>query len=139
MREARAVRTTGRPVTSAPSRRMLTVLPQAALLLDSCVLVLLAIAAASARAWLGWFSAPLDVRTTFWIAGPAMLVGWVALIAVLGGYRERWFGAGMEEYKIVLSATLWTGGLTGVVAYLTQLNLSRSFYLLVFTFGGFFL
>ena len=120
-------------------RRMLSFLPQAALLLDTGVLVLLAIAATSARAWLGWFSEPLNVRTTFWIAGPAMLVGWIALIALLGGYRERWFGSGMEEYKIVLSATLWTGGLTGVVAYLTQFNLSRSFYLLVFSFGGFLL
>jgi exopolysaccharide biosynthesis polyprenyl glycosylphosphotransferase len=118
---------------------MLTVLPQAALLLDTGVLVLLAIAAASARAWLGWFGGPLDVKATFWMAGPAMLAGWIAVIAMLGGYRERWFGHGVEEYKIILYASFWTAGLTGVVAYLTQFQLSRSFYLLVFSFGGFFL
>jgi exopolysaccharide biosynthesis polyprenyl glycosylphosphotransferase len=139
MRELRAGQVTRQPLTSVSSRRMLTFLPQAALLLDTGVLVLLAVAAATARAWLDWFSGPLDVRATFWSAGPVILAGWIALIALLGGYRERWFGDGVEEYKIILYASLWTAGLTGVVAYLTQFQLSRSFYLLVFSFGGFFL
>jgi exopolysaccharide biosynthesis polyprenyl glycosylphosphotransferase len=139
MRETQPARAAVRPLARSSSRRMLTFLPQAALLLDSFVMVLLAVAATSAREWLGWFSEPLDVSGSFRIAGPAMLLGWLALIGVMGGYRERWFGSGMEEYKIVLYATLGTGGLTGVAAYLAQFPLSRSFYLLVFTFGGVFL
>ena len=65
-----------------------------------------------------------------------MLVGWIGVIAALGGYRERLFGAGVDEYKIVLNASLITAGLTGVACYITTFDLSRSFYVLVFALGS---
>lgn len=118
---------------------MLSYLPRAALLLDLAVMVAVALIAATCRTWLGWFSTPLAVNDVFWWAGPLMLFGWIAVIAAMGGYRERLFGAGIDEYKVVVNATLVSAGLTAVANYLTQYELSRSFFLLVFSLGCVFL
>ncbi len=99
-------------------------------------MVIVAVTAAALRASFGWFSEPINVRDTFWTAGPLMLVGWIGVIAALGGYRERLFGAGVDEYKIVLNASLITAGLTGVACYITTFDLSRGFYALVFALGS---
>ena len=114
-------------------------MPRATLLLDGIAMVIVGITAAALREWFGWFERPLHVPDTFWVAGPLMLVAWIAIIAALGGYRERLFGSGVDEYKIVLHATLITAGLTGVASYLTKFELSRGFYVLVFSLGSVFL
>ena len=64
-----------------------------------------------------------------------MLLGWVAMIVVLGGYRGETLGAGTEEYKRVLNAGLIAGGLTAVACYLAQYPLSRGFFLLAYGLG----
>jgi len=123
----------------APDRWVLGYLSRSAFLLDGTVMVLVALVATTLRRWLGWFEQPLDVGDTFWSAGPLILVGWLCVIAALGGYRQRLFGAGVEEYKILLHATLLAAGVTSGAAYLTKFDLSRTFFLLVFGLGGFFL
>src|SRR4051812_27276691 len=72
-------------------------LPRAALVLDALAMVIVALTAAALRAGFGFFDVPLSVHNTFWTAGPLMLVGWIAVIAALGGYRERLFGSGVDE------------------------------------------
>jgi exopolysaccharide biosynthesis polyprenyl glycosylphosphotransferase len=100
-------------------------------------MVLVALVAVALRTGWGWFTQnELNVRDNFWIAGPLMLLGWIAVIATLGGYRERLFGSGPEEYKILVSASLVSAGLTGVASYLTKFELSRSFYGLVYVLGA---
>jgi exopolysaccharide biosynthesis polyprenyl glycosylphosphotransferase len=111
-------------------------LPRAALLLDGVAMVIVALTAGALRTWFGWFADPLNVHDTFWTAGPLMLVGWIAVIGALGGYRERLFGSGVDEYKIVLNASLLTAGLVGVACYITSFHLSRSFFVVVFTLGS---
>ena len=121
---------------SARRRGTLEYLPRAALVLDGAAMVFVAVTAAALRAWFGWFAEPLNVRDTFWTSGPLMLAGWIAVIATLGGYREHLFGAGVDEYKIVLTASLVTAGLVGVACYITSFHLSRSFYAVVFSLGS---
>jgi exopolysaccharide biosynthesis polyprenyl glycosylphosphotransferase len=94
-----------------------------------------AVTATVMRTRWAWF-APELAPETFSIATPLMLAGWLALIAALGGYRERLFGSGVEEYRVVLNSTLWAAGLTGVGCYIVSFELSRSFYALVFILGG---
>jgi exopolysaccharide biosynthesis polyprenyl glycosylphosphotransferase len=99
-------------------------------------MVLVAVTAVALRAGLGWFTQPLEVDDTFWAAWPLVLLTWIAAIAALGGYRERLFGSGADEYKILLHATAVAAGVTGVASFLARIPLSRSFYVLAFALGS---
>ena len=46
--------------------------------------------------------------TRLGVAGPVMILGWVVAIFVLGGYRLQVFGAGIDEYKRTVNASLAT-------------------------------
>ena len=76
-----------------------------------------------------------DIYEAVGVAGPIMLLGWLTSIAVLGGYREEVFGAGADEYKRVLRASLFASGFSTVVFYLAKFDLSRSFFLLTYGLG----
>lgn len=69
------------------------------------------------------------------VVGPLMLLGTVAGVAVLGGYRPEVFGAGTDEFKRVFNAGLLAAGLTGVGCYLANFPLSRGFFLIAFGVG----
>jgi exopolysaccharide biosynthesis polyprenyl glycosylphosphotransferase len=74
----------------------------------------------------------LDFVTT---AAVPILVGWLVLLVAVGGYARDVFGAGAEEYKRVVKASLLSAGLVGIGCYLTNFPLSRGFFLLVFLIG----
>ncbi len=74
-------------------------------------------------------SAALDV------AGPMLIIGWVTLILVFGGYRADVFGAGLDEYKRTVNASLGTAALVGVASYATRFQLPRDFFVLLFLTG----
>jgi exopolysaccharide biosynthesis polyprenyl glycosylphosphotransferase len=81
------------------------------------------------------FDAKGDVSSTLQVAGPLVLLGWLVVIAIFGGYRDDVFGAGTDEYKRVFNASLVTAGLVGVGCYLVKFQLSRGFFLLAFGLG----
>src|SRR4051812_24357703 len=66
-----------------------------------------------------------NVGHSLTVAGPLMIVGWVIAIFLLGGYRPQVFGAGIEEYKHMVYASLWTAAAVGIGCYLLQFELSR--------------
>ncbi|KQT92366.1 hypothetical protein ASG49_10020 [Marmoricola sp. Leaf446] len=66
---------------------------------------------------------------------PLLILAWVASIYAFGGYRLEIFGAGLEEYKRVVTPSLATAAALGIVAYLFMLNLSRGFFVLTFLIG----
>ncbi|GGF43627.1 polyprenyl glycosylphosphotransferase [Marmoricola endophyticus] len=68
-------------------------------------------------------------------AGPQILVGWLLVLALLGGYSRRFFGAGVEEYRVILTSSFATAGLTGLICYLLRIELSRGFVLMAFAIG----
>ncbi len=82
-----------------------------------------------------------------WFAGVSLLqpvsawvvvtigVLWVTLLAVLGSYSSRSFGAGPEEFRQIFLATVLTAGVTGLLSFMFQLDLSRAFVLITFTVG----
>jgi exopolysaccharide biosynthesis polyprenyl glycosylphosphotransferase len=103
--------------------------------LDGLAMVGVAVVAAVLRGSFGWFHGALDFSGALWVASTLILGTWVAMIAALGGYREQLFGAGVDEYKILASASLLAAGFTGVACYVAKFDLSRGFYFLVFTLG----
>ena len=69
------------------------------------------------------------------IAGPVMIIGWVAIIFLMGGYRPEVFGAGLDEYKRVVNGSLITAAAVGIGCYLLEFQLARGFFVLAFAIG----
>ena len=122
-------------VLNASPSRALRYLPATALVIDLAIVAAVTTLAALGRERLGIFDTEADVSGSLAVVGPVMVIGWVAVIALSGGYEKPLFGAGTDEYKRVLNATLATGGLLGVGCYLARFDLSRGFFLLAFVLG----
>lgn len=116
--------------------RALGYLPATALVIDAAVMIVVGFVAALGRARLDVFTQSADVSGSLTTVGPVMLGGWLLTIAAHGGYRSNVFGAGTDEYKRVVNASLMTAGLVGVVCYVLKFELSRGFFLLAFALGG---
>ena len=69
------------------------------------------------------------------VAGPFMIVAWLGLVAAFGSYRPQVFGAGVDEYKRIVNASLGAAAIVGIACYLLTFELSRGFFVLAFTFG----
>lgn len=126
--------TTSRWATGARSR-YLKALPLTALVIDLAIMLVVGLVAIVGRRELTIFTASADVESTLTFAGPLMILGWVAMIAVSGGYRTDVFGAGFDEYKRVFNASLIAASLAGVGCYLANFPLSRGFFLMAFCLG----
>src|SRR4051794_40799892 len=94
--------------------RALRTLPLTALVLDLALVSVTVLVAAYMRSRLGFDSnsspglsaaqaTPLGQSLAF-VALP-LVVGWVALVALRGGYDQGVFGAGADEYKAVVNAS----------------------------------
>jgi exopolysaccharide biosynthesis polyprenyl glycosylphosphotransferase len=122
-------------VAGAP-RRALRYLPPTAFLIDVVAVSVAGAAAALGRDRLAIFDPSIvQVSDTLGIAGPVMMGGWLLMLWLVGGYSGDVFGAGTDEYKRVLNASVLAAGLVGVGAYLAKFQLSRGFFLLLFTIG----
>src|SRR4051794_14004240 len=124
-----------RTQVARPPSRALHYLPMSALALDAAAVVLVGLFAVWGRQRLGFFDNPADVADSVAVFGPLVVLVWLAAIALLGGYRSDVFGAGTDEYKRVLNASLVTAGLLGVSCYLAKFQLSRGYFMLVFAVG----
>jgi exopolysaccharide biosynthesis polyprenyl glycosylphosphotransferase len=69
------------------------------------------------------------------LSWPLIVLAWIVVLAVQGGYSSRNFGAGPEEFRSIGSSAIATAGLVGLVCYLTQVPLSRGFTVLLFVVG----
>jgi len=119
---------------TAPSRA-LRALPLTALVIDTGLLFIVGLLAIVGRRELDIFAASASVEDTVVVAGPFMLLGWLLTLLMFGAYRQDAFGAGTDEYKAVLNASLVAAGLTGIGCYLANFPLSRGFFALAFTLG----
>jgi exopolysaccharide biosynthesis polyprenyl glycosylphosphotransferase len=64
-----------------------------------------------------------------------LVLGWIGVIALRGGYDQGVFGAGADEYKAVVNSSLLTAALLGIGCYLTKFPLSRGFFVFAFLIG----
>ena len=126
--------TTSRWVGGARSN-WLRALPLTALVLDVSIMIVVGLVAIVGRRELSVFDASLDVENSVTMAGPLIIVGWLAMIALRGGYKSDLFGAGTDEYRCVMNASLLASGVAGVGCYLAKFPLSRGFFLLAFGIG----
>jgi exopolysaccharide biosynthesis polyprenyl glycosylphosphotransferase len=122
-------------VAGAP-HRALGYLAPTAFVIDVLAVSVAGAAAALGRDRLAIFDASsVQVSDTLGYAGPLMMGGWLLMLWLVGGYSSDVFGAGTDEYKRVLNASVLAAGLVGVGAYLAKFQLSRGFFLLLFFIG----
>ncbi|MBV6726162.1 sugar transferase [Nocardioides daeguensis] len=105
------------------------------LALDVAIMGAVGALAVFGRETLSVFERSLGVSGQLGVVGPASIVAWLLVTALMGGYRSELLGAGAEEFKRVLQATMITAGLLGVGCYLAKYQLSRGFFVLAFTIG----
>ena len=110
-------------------------IPLAAAIGDLAMLAIAVFVAMIGRQELTFFDPRTDVVDFVSVAIVPLLVGWAAMLLAVGAYARDIFGAGTEEYKLVLKASLLSAGLVGIGCYLTGFPLSRGFFLLAFTIG----
>jgi exopolysaccharide biosynthesis polyprenyl glycosylphosphotransferase len=101
---------------------------------------LLIITAASAVGALGHtrftvFPAATDVEAVAQSVGMWIIAAWMTANLVMGTYDRGQLSAGTIEYGRICSAAGFTAGTIGIASYLTQFELSRSFFVLLFAVG----
>jgi exopolysaccharide biosynthesis polyprenyl glycosylphosphotransferase len=122
-------------VAGAPHRALRYLAPTA-FVTDFAAVCLAGTAATLGRDRLAIFDPSIvQVSDTLGLAGPLMMGGWLLMLWLVGGYSSDVFGAGTDEYKRVLNASVLAAGLVGVGAYLAKFELSRGFFLLLFALG----
>ena len=109
--------------------------PLAALVLDAAVVVGALFLAAALRVRLDFFADPVGIEQGLAEAGPLMGLVWLVMLRLQGSYQVEIFGAGADEYKRVLNASVLTAALIGVGSYLAKYELSRGFFVLSFVVG----
>ena len=81
------------------------------------------------------FSTAGDILENTALAAGFLALAWVLVLVMFGAYDRDLFGAGIEEYRLVVNGSLATAALIGVLAYLLQFPLSRGFFVLLFVIG----
>lgn len=107
-------------------------------LIGAVDLVMIAVATVLAirfRVTLAIFDTAGDVLENTAVASVFFGATWVVLLAFFGTYERHVFGAGTEEFKLVVNASFFTGALVATMAYLMQYPLSRGFFVLYFPIG----
>ena len=76
-----------------------------------------------------------DVLENTALASGFFVATWIVLLTYFGTYERHVFGAGTEEFKLVVNASFFTGALVATMAFLMQYPLSRGFFVLFFPIG----
>ena len=101
-------------------------------------LVMIAIATVLAirfRVSLSIFDTAGDVLENSALASVFFVGTWLVLLVFFGTYELHVFGAGTEEFKLVVNASFFTAALVATMAFLMQYPLSRGFFVLLFPLG----
>ena len=101
-------------------------------------LVMIAVATVLAirfRLTLSIFDTAGDVLENTALASVFFVGTWLVLLAFFGTYERDVFGAGTEEFKLVVNASFFTAALVATMAFLMQYPLSRGFFVLLFPIG----
>jgi exopolysaccharide biosynthesis polyprenyl glycosylphosphotransferase len=119
-----------------PHDRSLRALPLNALGLDVALVSLTVFFAAFGRNHLVLFGSGAAVSESAAMVGVPLAIAWIVVIALRGGYDRGVFGAGADEYKIVVGSSFFAAAFLGIGCYLLQFELSRGFYLFTFLIGA---
>lgn len=122
-------------VLTAPSSRSLRLVPFLLILLDVAVVAAISGLASFFDNGMPMFDPQATDDLASQTTGPLLVLGWIVVVALGGGYRKQVLGGGSDEYKRVLNATLTYSGLLALILFVTDADVSRGFFLLLFALG----
>ncbi|WP_210502968.1 sugar transferase [Nocardioides xinjiangensis] len=102
---------------------------------DLLMLAVATVLAIRFRLTLSIFDTAADLLENTALASVFFVATWLVLLGFFGTYERHVFGAGTEEFKLVVNASFFTAALVATMAYLMQYPLSRGFFLLYFPIG----
>lgn len=123
-------------LAARPRSRGVGLIPYVAGGLDLAVVATATVAAVAGRDQLSMSRSVSGWAPSVTLTGPIVLVAWIGIIRLLGGYRHDVFGAGTDEYKRVMNASLLTAGLLTAFCYLGEVALPRGYFALLFLIGA---
>ncbi|MCF6376268.1 sugar transferase [Nocardioides KLBMP 9356] len=102
---------------------------------DLLMIALATVLAIRFRVSLPVFDTAGDVLENSALASVFFVGTWLVMLAFFGTYELDVFGAGTEEFKLVVNASFFTAALVATMAFLMQYPLSRGFFVLLFPLG----
>ena len=87
------------------------------------------------RVSLAIFDTAGDVLENTALASAFFIATWLVMLAFFGAYDLTVFGAGTEEFKLVVNGSFFTAALVATTAFLMSFPLSRGFFVLLFPIG----
>ncbi len=118
--------------TEQPSSGAVALLPVVTVGVD---MVLVALALVSGSIAHLFFQDTATYVPSISVAAPALAATWIASLALAGSYDRHAFGWGPAEFSRLVSGCLAAAGLVGVGAFLTGLDLSRTWFATTFVVG----
>ncbi len=103
--------------------------------LDLALIALATVLAIRFRVSLPIFDTAGDVLENTALASVFFIGTWLVMLAFFGAYERHVFGAGTDEFKLVVNASFFTAALVATMAFLMQFPLSRGFFILLFPIG----
>jgi exopolysaccharide biosynthesis polyprenyl glycosylphosphotransferase len=105
-------------------------------LLDAGVLTVSSVLAWYSRGWVDqwWAATPYPYE---WgpLQGPLLILFWMATLVGAGGYRRRTYGAGFEEFRTIIVASVLTLAVCVFGGFLAPHQPSRGYPLIFFALG----
>lgn len=74
---------------------------------------------------------------TYWTLAPVVALAWLAVLEITDSRDFRFAGAGIQEYRRVVLASLYVFGGMAIVSYLLQVSLSRALFAFALPLGVF--
>ncbi len=108
-------------------------------LVDLLMIAAATVLAIRFRVSLSIFDTAADVLENSSLASVFFVGTWLVMLVFFGTYELHVFGAGTEEFKLVVNASFFTAALVATMAFLMQYPLSRGFFVLLFPIGVFLL
>ena len=103
--------------------------------LDFVMISVATVLAVRFRLSLPIFATSGDVLENTALASGFFIATWVVMLAFFGAYERTIFGAGTEEFKLVVNGSFFTAALVATTAFLMSFPLSRGFFVLLFPIG----
>jgi exopolysaccharide biosynthesis polyprenyl glycosylphosphotransferase len=102
---------------------------------DAAMIALATVLAIRSRMTLPIFPSAGDIVENTALASVFFLGTWLVMLVYFGAYELDVVGAGTEEFRLVVNASVLTAALVATMAYLMQYPLSRGFFVLYFSLG----
>lgn len=115
--------------------KLMRIVGTSAVFLDAIVVLLTTVAAQDMRSHLEFIADGYVLDHTLELLRIPLVIGWIAVIAIFGGYSTHDLEAGISSYKRVFNASLVTSCLLTMLLFFGRVPMSRAYVLILTVLG----